>query len=200
MNAWEAEDGSITMDFVGWPDDSIFYATGLALIIDNPRDYMESWEPARLTRCVVNASSEGFCDCEIIVEKNFGLPNFNVERFQGKPYNFVYGTSVAGKETSDFIDELVKVDISARNITHIWSEEHCFTTEPVFVANPDGVAEDDGVVMSAIYDSKRDTSFMLLLNATDFAELARIELGFKIQAHFHGRFCKDYGDRTCVGS
>merc|ERR1719502_1498840 len=88
VNSFEGADGSITMDFIGWPDMAIFYGIALELMIDNPRDYQETWEPARLTRCVINASSDGSCNCEIIVDKNFGLPNFNVEHYQSKPYNF----------------------------------------------------------------------------------------------------------------
>jgi carotenoid cleavage dioxygenase-like enzyme len=198
VNAFEGEDGSITMDFIGWPDMAIFYGIGLQLMVDNPRDYQETWEPARLTRCIVNGTTG--TTCEIIVDQNFGLPNFNVERFQGRAYNFVYGTGITDKATSDFVDRLLKVDIAQRKISHVWSEPDCFVTEPVFVARPDGDAEDDGVLMSTIYDAKKDSSFLLLLNAEDFSELARVDIGGKIQAHYHGRFCKHYGDRTCVGS
>lgn len=200
VNAFENADGSITMDFIGWPDMAIFYGIGLELMVDNPRDYQETWEPARLTRCIINASADHSCDCEILVDKNFGLPNFNVERFQSKPYNFVYGTSIVDKKTSDFVDQLVKVDISKRDITHIWSQADCFVTEPVFIANPAGSAEDDGIVLSIIYDAMRGTSFTLVLDAADFSELARVDVGYAIQPHYHGRFCKHYGDRGCVGS
>jgi carotenoid cleavage dioxygenase-like enzyme len=198
VNSFEGADGSITMDFIGWPDMAIFYGIGLELMLDNPRDYQETWEPARLTRCIINGTAA--TTCEILVDQNFGLPNFNVERFQGKAYNFVYGTGITDKATSDFVDRLLKVDIAQRKISHVWSEPDCFVTEPVFVARPEGEAEDDGVLLSTIYDASKDSSFLLLLNAQDFSELARIDIEGKIQAHYHGRFCKHYGDRTCVGS
>jgi len=198
VNAFEGADGSLTMDFIGWPDMSIFYGISLELIRDNPRDYQETWEPARLTRCVIQTTDKSV-GCEILVDTNFGLPNINVEHYQSKPYNFVYGTSISSKD-ADFIDVLSKVDIAKRRITHTWSEEGCFVTEPVFVARPGGATEDDGVLLSVIYNSKREMSFMIVLDASNMQELARFDVGFKIQAHYHGKFCKAYGDHACVGS
>ena len=140
--------------------------------------------------------------CEIIVDQNFGLPAFNIERFQSKPYNFVYGCSVRNANTSDFIDEIIKVDISQRTVSHRWHEDGTFVTEPVFVANPPGTAEDDGVLISVVFDANKGESglsFVLILNAQDLSELARVQLGYKMQAHYHGKFCKAYGDKACVG-
>lgn len=200
VNAME-NDTSIVMDFVGFPDNAIFYGIGLELLLDNPRDYMETWGPARLTRCTVTKSTEAV-ECEILVDVNFGLPAFNIERFQTKPYNFVYATSVYDTSTSDFVDQLIKVDIDKRAVTATWREEGTFVTEPVFVARPDGTDEDDGVLLSVVFDpaqGKDGLSFVIILDAKDFKEIARLQLGCKIQAHYHGKFCKHYGDRTCVG-
>jgi hypothetical protein len=75
------------MDFVGFPDNAIFYGIGLELMIDNPRDYMETWAPARLTRCTITKATEAVT-CEILADENFGLPAFNIEHYQKKPYNY----------------------------------------------------------------------------------------------------------------
>eukprot|EP01065_Artemidia_motanka_P018085 TRINITY_DN2142_c1_g2_i2.p1 TRINITY_DN2142_c1_g2~~TRINITY_DN2142_c1_g2_i2.p1 ORF type:complete len:584 (+),score=169.92 TRINITY_DN2142_c1_g2_i2:100-1851(+) len=199
VNAFEKADGSITMDFIGWPDMAIFYGIGLELMIDNPRDYQETWEPGRLTRCVVQPANNSVT-CRIVVDKNMGLPNFNVEHYQSKPYRFAYGVSIESKAASDFVDQLVKVDIDAGRMTHIWSQNGTFVSEPVFVASPSAAGEDDGVIVSIVFDSVQDTSFALMLNASSFEEVARIPVGFKVQAHFHGKFCKAFGDKACVGS
>ena len=66
----------------------------------------------------------------------------------------------------------------------------------------DGTDEDDGVLLSVVFDpaqGKDGLSFVIILDAKDFKEIARLQLGCKIQAHYHGKFCKHYGDRTCVG-
>eukprot|EP01062_Namystynia_karyoxenos_P052648 TRINITY_DN4223_c4_g1_i1.p1 TRINITY_DN4223_c4_g1~~TRINITY_DN4223_c4_g1_i1.p1 ORF type:complete len:615 (+),score=240.45 TRINITY_DN4223_c4_g1_i1:91-1845(+) len=199
VNAFEGADGSITMDFIGWPDMAIFYGIGLELMVDNPRDYQETWEPARLTRCTIQPANSSV-RCRIVVDKNFGLPNFNVEHYQSKPYRYAYGVSIESKATSDFADQLIKVDIEQGNITHMWQRDGCFVTEPVFIAHPDNSAEDAGVVISIVFDSAAESSFALILDAASFKELARVPVGFKVQAHYHGKFCKAYGNKACVGS
>jgi hypothetical protein len=83
-----------------------------------------------------------------------------------------------------------------------FSQEGTFVTEPIFVAKPDGAAEDDGVLISVIFDTTRGESglsFVLILDPKDMSEIGRIELGYKLQAHYHGKFCKGYGDGACVG-
>ena len=42
LNAFEDGD-NLVMDFIGFPDNAIFYGVGLELMIDNPRDYMHTW-------------------------------------------------------------------------------------------------------------------------------------------------------------
>ena len=74
-----------------------------------------------------------------------------------------------------------------------------FVNEPVFIGNPNGTEEDDGVLTCVVYDAANDASSFLILDAKDFKELARVHLGIKVQAHFHGKFCKAFGDKTCVG-
>jgi len=197
LNAFERGD-ELVMDFIGFPDNSIFYGIGLELMIDNPRDYMETWEPARFTRCTVSLSNSSV-ECEVLVDVNFGLPCFNVEKYQMKDYRYAYGTSIRDKSTTDFVDRLIKVDITERRVVAEWYANGTFVTEPVFVAEPDGTAEDDGVLISTIFDSAVQTSFLVVLDAHDMKEIARVNLNYKVQAHFHGKFCKAYGDFTCVG-
>lgn len=105
---------------------------------------------------------------------------------------------------SDFVDQLVKVDLQTGAQVaewHDWSNPngHWFVNEPVFIGNPDGTNEDDGVLTCVVYDSAADASSLLILDAKDLKELARVHLGVKVQAHFHGKFCKAFGDKTCVG-
>lgn len=48
--------------------------------------------------------------------------------------------------------------------------------EPVFVPSPEHRGEDDGVCLSVVLDAARGTSFLLVLDAADFGELARAEV------------------------
>jgi beta,beta-carotene 9',10'-dioxygenase len=87
---------------------------------------------------------------------------------------------------------IVKVDIKERK-SKVWSEKGCYTGEPVFVPRPDGVAEDDGIILSVILNSKKANSFLLVLNAQSFQEIARAEVPHHIPFGFHGRYFDEIG-------
>lgn len=69
-----------------------------------------------------------------------------------------------------------------------WSEAGCYPSEPVFVARPGGTAEDDGVVLSVVVDVPRQRTFLLVLDALRFSELARAEVDAVVPLTFHGTF------------
>ena len=48
------------------------------------------------------------------------------------------------------------------------------------MAEPDGTAEDDGVLISTIFDSAVQTSFLVVLDAHDMKEIARVNLNYKV--------------------
>ena len=200
INAYDQADGTIVADYCGYPDMGIFYGDFLLNLIDNPGDYMKTILPARLTRCVIDVAGKKN-ECRVMLDKSFELPTYDLERRQGKNYRWVYAASAVGFE-SDFVDQLVKVDLTTGKQVAEWHDHsggHWFVNEPVFIANPHGTAEDDGVLSCVVYDAAGDTSALLVLDASTFKELARVHLGVKVQAHFHGKFCKAYGDKTCVG-
>lgn len=200
VNAYEAANGTIIADYCAYPDMGIFYGDMLLNVIDNPRDYMRTILPARLVRCLIDPVAKS-STCYVVNDKTYELPTFNMERNTGKEYRYSYASSAVGME-SDFVDQLVKVDHQTGAVTHEWHDHsggHWFVNEPVFIANPEGTEEDDGVLTCAVYDAAADTSSLLILSAKDFTELARVNLGVKMQAHFHGKFCKSFGDRICVG-
>lgn len=75
-----------------------------------------------------------------------------------------------------------------------WHEEHCYPSEAQFVPKPAQslgetkiMDEDEGVLVSVVLDSARSTSFLLVLDAKDLQEIARIELNKLIPLSFaHG--------------
>lgn len=202
VNGYEEADGTIVADYCAYPDMGIFYGDFMLNLVDNPMDYMKTIEPARLVRCRLNVSSgTPSSECKVLLDKSFELPTFDMERRTGKPYRYAYAASSVSME-SDFVDQLVKVDLNSGNMTHEWHDHsggHWFVNEPVFISNPNGTDEDDGVLTCVVYDAANDVSSWLILDSKDFTELARIHLGVKVQAHFHGKFCKSYGDKSCVG-
>jgi beta,beta-carotene 9',10'-dioxygenase len=103
----------------------------------------------------------------------------------GRRYRDVYA---AGNEVrGNFIDTLVKVDL-AHHATSSWYEEGCYPGEPVFVATPEAADEDDGVILSVVLDAKKGASFLLILDASSFRELARAEVSHHIPFGFNGNY------------
>jgi carotenoid cleavage dioxygenase-like enzyme len=56
------------------------------------------------------------------------------------------------------------------------------------VAAPDAREEDDGVVLSVVLDAIAQRSYLLVLDAGSFEELARAEAPQRIPFGFHGQF------------
>ena len=63
----------------------------------------------------------------------------------------------------------------------------------VFVARENAAAEDDGWLMVLVYDAKRDTSDLVILDANDIAgdAVATIELPQRVPHGFHGNWVPD---------
>lgn len=121
-----------------------------------------------------------------IGEHPIDLPRINY-RYNGKPYRYAYGVSTHPSKPDDFLNALVRVDIE-RNVSEQWHEPGCYPSEPIFVANPDGSAENDGVILSLVLDGANNRSFLLVLSAETFTEVARARVPHTVPFTFHGQF------------
>ncbi len=63
-----------------------------------------------------------------------------------------------------------------------------FINEPLFVPRPGGIAEDDGWVLVLIYNAARHASDLVILQAQDLSEQARIRLTHHLPYGLHGSF------------
>jgi carotenoid cleavage dioxygenase-like enzyme len=84
---------------------------------------------------------------------------------------------------------VLKVDVEDGSAAR-WQEDGCYPGEPVFVPRPGADGEGDGVVLSVVLDSKAGRSFLLVLDAGSFEELARAEAPHHIPFGFHGQFAR----------
>lgn len=111
-----------------------------------------------------------------------------------RPYRYVYGVGTPGTTTTTFSDRLVKVDVET-GATLTWAQPGCWPGEPVPVAPPSasgpGGTEDDGVVLSLVLDTAADRSFLLVLDAASFTEVARATLPHAVPLGFHGQHFPD---------
>jgi beta,beta-carotene 9',10'-dioxygenase len=178
VNAFEKGD-DVVVDIVASPD---------AAVIDQLYlDRLRSAEPvaaaAKLTRFRIGAGEN--VPGERLSEVPIEFPRFAYRRLAGRPYRFVYG---AGNEVpGNFIDNLVKLDLG-RGTASSWHEEGCYPGEPVFVAAPETANEDDGVILSVVLDTRKAASFLLVLDASTFRELARADAPHHIPFGLHGNY------------
>ncbi|MDY7083096.1 MAG: carotenoid oxygenase family protein, partial [Halobacteria archaeon] len=111
----------------------------------------------------------------------------NYAEYNASDYRYAYGVGNLESPPEDFANCLVKVDVKQGD-SQVWSEEATYPGEPVFVASPDAESEDDGVILSVVLDSQNEKSFLLVLDASTFDELARAEAPHAIPFGFHGSF------------
>jgi carotenoid cleavage dioxygenase-like enzyme len=178
VNAFEEGD-EVVVDIVAFPDSAVIDQLYL--------ERLRSAEPVtfagRLTRFRIGSS--GDARDERLSETGIEFPRINYRCRAGRPYRYVYG---AGNEVrGNFIDNLVKLDL-ARTVTSSWYEKGCYPGEPVFVATPEAANEDDGVILSVVLDANKAASFLLILDASTFQELARAEVSHHIPFGFHGNY------------
>jgi carotenoid cleavage dioxygenase-like enzyme len=94
---------------------------------------------------------------------------------------------------------MVKIDIDQR-LAHTWYQEGQYPGEPVFIPAPDAQAEDEGVILSVVLDSAAGRSYLLVLDAQRFTELARAEVPQHIPFGFHGQFFGELQAKEAEGS
>jgi beta,beta-carotene 9',10'-dioxygenase len=116
-------------------------------------------------------------------------------RYRGIPYKYAYGVT---RDGGDMHGAIVKhlIEVSRCNVATsndevsaaVWSSPNCFPSEAIFVPNPEATTEDDGVLLSQVYDSNRQESFLLLVDARSMTEVSRAYLGIICPYSFHGQF------------
>jgi carotenoid cleavage dioxygenase-like enzyme len=127
---------------------------------------------------------------EPLSEQALELPRIAYRTHNGRRYRFAYGVGChRATPGRDFFNQLVKLDVHDRT-SDAWFEPGCYPGEPVFVPSPGGTSEDDGVVLSVVLDSTTGTSFLLVLDAGSWRELARACVPHAIPFGFHGQFSR----------
>lgn len=179
INAFESN-GEIVADMVVYPDASIINALYLSKLRS---DLLEIPTP-EVWRFRLPLDGNNLI--ETLISKKFvEFPRINYLAVNTRDYQFVYG--VSSNMANGFNNELLKLDVKGKS-TLVWSEENSFPGEPVFVARPNSVSEDDGVILSVVLNTKTAQSYLLVLEANSFAELARAEIPQAIPFGSHGQY------------
>lgn len=180
VNSFE-KDGEVFVDIIAYHDSSIVNA----LYLDVLRGQKDDTIPTSQIRRYRIPIQGGIVKYDTISSDAVELPRINYKKCNTKDYNFVYGISTYS--ANDFANQLVKVDILNKT-SKIWFEKNCYPGEPVFVATPNATNEDDGVILSVVLDASNNKSFLLVLDAVTFEEIARAEVPHHVPFGFHGQY------------
>lgn len=188
VNAFERDD-AIHLDVAAYDDPSIIDA----FYLDRLRSGDAIDPAATLTRYTLPLNggagrASGAVTSDVRAAPSLELPRIH-DAYAGRAYRYAYG--VGAHAPGHFQDQLVKVDVETGD-AQTWHEPGTYAGEAIFVPHPRaserGDAEDDGVVLSVVLDAERETSFLLVLDAATFDEIARAEAPHAIPFGLHGAY------------
>lgn len=181
INAFEIGN-KIIIDIVAYDDNSIIDSLYLEQLRGNHATTIPKSEYRRYTIDISNNK----VNFEVAHDR-LELPRINYQ-FNMKNYTFLY--AVGMDSVTNFTDRLIKINVQSKDFV-TWFEKNCHPGEPIFVARPESNNEDDGVILSVVLDSDKRRSFLLILDAHSFKEIARAEVPHHIPFGIHGQY---YGD------
>jgi carotenoid cleavage dioxygenase-like enzyme len=181
INAFE-RDGEVVLDLCAYDDAEIIQA----LYLDRARDPEAVFPKAEPRRYVLDLE-RGAVRSRVLADMMLELPRIDYARHNGQPYRYVYGNSVREAGAPGFLDRIAKLDVES-GATTVWHEDGCYAGEPVFVREPDGTDEDAGVLLTVVLDGRSGTSFLLVLDARDLAEVGRAHVPQHVPLGFHGSY------------
>lgn len=179
VNAYE-NGNEVIVDACVYDDPSIIQQLYLERILAGDR----SAPPPILRRYRLDLDTGSTWD-EQLTEIPFELPTIDYGRHNARRYRYAYG--VSGTDPDDWFNALAKVDLTDGSF-ELWHESGCYPSEPVFVRDPSSDLEDGGVALSVVLDTASGRSFMLVLDAQTWRELARAETPQHVPFGFHGQF------------
>jgi carotenoid cleavage dioxygenase-like enzyme len=178
----------LVLDLVAFPDERA--VTGLTL--DNLRSDDVDLPGGDLVRYRLPLDGSGRATRGPLLSGPVEFPTVHYRRYNGREHRYVY--CVETRRDGALPSHLAKVDTArAPGYADRWTAPDCHPGEPVFVPAPDPDSEDDGVVLSLVLDTDADHTFLLVLDASSFRELARAPLPHRLPFAFHGEF---YGPTT----
>lgn len=102
-----------------------------------------------------------------------------------RPYQYCYAVDYNLPTSKREARPLYKIDVKKKT-RQTWSEPGCFPGEPIFVPHPQAKSEDEGVILSLVLDFVQHRSFLLVLDAKSFTEVARAAAPHAIPVGLHG--------------
>jgi beta,beta-carotene 9',10'-dioxygenase len=184
VNSFE-RDNELVVDLIAYDDPAVIHMLDLQALRDGGEQPLARSE---LRRYVIRLDGSGVTRETIGGDVSPELPRINYRRNNLRDYRWMYATGAT--TDSDWTNQLVKMDVTT-GASKVWSEPGCYPGEPLFVERPGASAEDDGAILSVVLDAATERSFLLVLDAGTFEEVARAEAPHHIPFGFHGQFFRD---------
>ena len=178
VNAFE-KDNQIIIDMVAYKDPEIIKAFN----IKNLTSAHTKLPAGHLKRFSIDLKTNKVTSHILSPHHNVELPQINASKLMGD-YRYVYATA---SNEDGFAHQLIKFDLNSKR-HEIWKCKGCYPTEPLFVAKPGSIDEDDGIILALILDACAQQSFLLVLDAKTFKELARAYVPHHIPFTVHSKF------------
>ena len=195
INAYE-EDGNIVMDLAAFPNGDHIHTFDTDLLRKNQPNAHPCSNIKRVTLQLQNCLGKDGCSLvkTAIIKPNTCLDLVAINpAFYQKKHRYVYG--VAQHSPGDMYNVLVKVDTEGVQSVRRWGQDDYYPGEPQYVARPGAISEDDGVILSIVLSGADAQSFLLVLDAETFVELAKVWLPDRTTYLSHGLFIPS----SCAG-
>ena len=176
-NAYELDDGSVVVDAVVYQR-----------VFDKSRQGLETSQ-TRLERWRVDVA-RGRVERKVFSDCKQEFPRYD-ERRTTQPYRYAYTIGIDVEHIR--AQPLYRHDLETGNVLRHDFGPHHVPSEAVFVPRAADGPEDDGWLLSYVYDTDRDRSSVVILNAQDFTgePQAIIELPVRVPLTFHGNWIAD---------
>lgn len=182
VNAYD-DGGEIVVDLCAYPDTKLIDALYLDRLESGTTPVPQGrFRRYRLSRGGSTAEDEP-------VDTPFEWPRINYPANNARRYRHAYGVGALTHGDGVPTGTITKIDIDNGSAIH-WPSERCYhyPGEPIFVPRPGGDREDDGVVLSIVFDSEARASLLVVLDARDLSECARVHAPHRMPFAFHGGF------------
>lgn len=180
INAFEHGD-TLNIDIIAHNDTRLVGLTTLDVLRRTNNE--QEFSPSYAKRISIALDTKDVT-MQTLAKKSIEFPTIN-KKFTGKNYTYVYG--LGALKHDGFPHQLTK--INTKTGEHIsWSEQGCYAGSPVFVQAPQAQHEDEGVLLSIVFDSTVNRSFLLILDASTMTEQARALLPHHIPLGIMAQF------------
>ena len=183
VNAYESGD-NVVLDIITYSDPNVIEQLADHGNLQLSFDIVEKYRP-QLKRYNISVGKEFIAE-EVLLDESLEFPRIN-SNYNSKEYSYIYAVDPRLLSSLTDLRPIYKINTHTRTKL-IWQEPGLLPGEPLFVANPTATSEDDGVVMSLVLNVNMNQSFLLILDAKSFKEIARIYTPYIAPFGLHGQF------------